>query len=404
MKPIRLIILFSFLLTFEIAFGQGTWTQKADFGGTARWCPVGFSIGTKGYVGVGYDLDSMRSDFWEYDSGLNSWSLKANFGGSAREYSVGFAIGYKGYIGTGTPGFMKDFWEWELVSNIWTQKADFGGTARHDAVGFSIGNKGYIGTGGDSDSSRSDFWEYDPTQNQWFQKANFGGGRRNYAVSFSIGTKGYIGTGGDGLSDKKDFWEYDPFSDVWTQKADLLGVARELSVGFSIGSRGYIGTGAFFNGVTWVGINDFWAWEQSTNTWTQKTDFNGSSRMGAIGFSIGISGYIGTGDDGVGMNHMTRDFWEYKPDTITSIIENKWATLQIYPNPSSQIIIIDASSFYKDEAVTISILNVAGEIVLSEKRSWLNNLSLELGTLDAGIYFVQVANKEKKMIGRFVKE
>ena len=31
------------------------WTQKADFGGTARDCAAGFSIGSKGYIGTGYD-------------------------------------------------------------------------------------------------------------------------------------------------------------------------------------------------------------------------------------------------------------------------------------------------------------------------------------------------------------
>ena len=34
---------------------QNTWTQKADFGGTARSSAVGFSIGSKGYIGTGYD-------------------------------------------------------------------------------------------------------------------------------------------------------------------------------------------------------------------------------------------------------------------------------------------------------------------------------------------------------------
>ena len=38
------------------------WVQKADFGGVARFTAVGFSIGSKGYVGTG----SLQKDFWEY--------------------------------------------------------------------------------------------------------------------------------------------------------------------------------------------------------------------------------------------------------------------------------------------------------------------------------------------------
>jgi N-acetylneuraminic acid mutarotase len=77
------------------------------------------------------------------------WTQKANFGGFGREGAVGFSIGTKGYIGTGSDsiGYTQDFWEWDQVTNVWTQKATFAGAARANAVGFSIGTKGYIGTG-----------------------------------------------------------------------------------------------------------------------------------------------------------------------------------------------------------------------------------------------------------------
>ena len=35
---------------------------------------------------------------------------------------------------------------------------------------------------------------------------------------------------------------------------------------------------------------------QAQSTWTQKTDFAGTARTGAAGFSIGNKGYIGTGN------------------------------------------------------------------------------------------------------------
>ena len=40
-------------------------------------------------------------DFWEYDPIANTWTQKADFGGTARAVAVGFSIGSKGYIGTG---------------------------------------------------------------------------------------------------------------------------------------------------------------------------------------------------------------------------------------------------------------------------------------------------------------
>ena len=158
---------------------------------------------------------------------VNSWTKKNDYGGAIRNNAIGFSIGTKGYIGTGDNNsiYKKDFWEYDPASNAWTQKADFGGTARSGAVAFSIGSKGYVGTGyGSSNSIKKDFWEYDPGSNTWTQKTDFGGTARSEAVGFSIGAKGYIGTGFDGAAFKKDFWEYDPAGNTWTQKADRKSV------------------------------------------------------------------------------------------------------------------------------------------------------------------------------------
>src|SRR2546423_5277810 len=123
-----------------------------------------------------------------------SWIEQRSLPGAARANAVGFSIGSKGYVGTGSaygptgPVSYKDFWEYDPVGNTWSQKADFGGTARTDAVGFSIGSKGYLGTGNDG-SPEKDFWEYDPSANIWTRKADFGGTARSSAVGLSVGTK-----------------------------------------------------------------------------------------------------------------------------------------------------------------------------------------------------------------------
>jgi len=89
----------------------GTWTQKADFAGGRTEMAVGFSIGNKGYIGTGLQVDG-EQDFWEYDPSLNSWTQKANFAGGDRKSAVGFSIGNKGYIGTGSGNNAnQDFWE-----------------------------------------------------------------------------------------------------------------------------------------------------------------------------------------------------------------------------------------------------------------------------------------------------
>src|SRR6476660_5265955 len=87
------------------------------------------------------------------------WAPKASFAGEGRQSAVGFSIGSKGYIGTGYTwnGNVNDFWEYDPSTNVWTQKANVGTTVRTGAAGFAIGNKGYIGSG-----NNNSFYEYDP--------------------------------------------------------------------------------------------------------------------------------------------------------------------------------------------------------------------------------------------------
>ena len=118
--------------TTGTALPGDTWTQKADFGGGGRWSAVGFSIGSKGYLGTGSNASLGRErDFWEYDPAANTWTQKADYIEGSVVGAVGFSIGSKGYIGTGwnyRGEYLKVFWEYDPAANTWTQKADFGGT------------------------------------------------------------------------------------------------------------------------------------------------------------------------------------------------------------------------------------------------------------------------------------
>ena len=144
------LLLPAFILFFALANAQGYWKQKKSI--IQKAYAVGFSIGTKGFIGTGAGAGSAK-DLWEWDKTSNTWTQKADCGGGERTEAIGFSIGTKGYIGTGLDGNgqnSKEFWEWDQITNVWTQKSDFAGEGRVGAVGFSIGNKGYIGVGGET--------------------------------------------------------------------------------------------------------------------------------------------------------------------------------------------------------------------------------------------------------------
>ncbi|MFN8286277.1 MAG: LamG-like jellyroll fold domain-containing protein [Chitinophagales bacterium] len=338
-QPFLLVILFT--LITQLAFSQ--WTQKADLGGTKRNGAVGFGIGTKGYIGTGFDGGVEQGDFWEYDPTNNTWTQKANFGGGARGSAVGFSIGSMGYIGTGMDGngWYSDFYEYDPVLNTWTQKADLPGNNRSEAVGFSIGTKGYIGTGFGSGNCYKDFYEYDPGADTWTQKADLTGAVRRDAVGFSIGAKGYIGTGmncsaGIGY-EYNDFWEYDPSNNTWTQKANFGGTGRFLASGFGLNGKGYLGLGV-------IGFStyptDFWQYDPVGDTWTQQTNFPGTPRRDFPSFAIGTKGYLGTGVDDAGYY---KDFWEFSPSVALCTAPNGTVAFSPFTNIAGSTTTINVS-------------------------------------------------------------
>ena len=144
-----------------------TWTQKAYVPVNYRIAQAfGFTIGGKGYLGTGYDPGGITGvygkKFWEYDPSVDSWTQKADFGGGARMDAIGFSIGTKGYAGTGfeTGNVFEDLWEYDPTIDNWTlSSTNIGGSApRWKAIGVSIGNHGYVSFG----NGTTDLWEWNP--------------------------------------------------------------------------------------------------------------------------------------------------------------------------------------------------------------------------------------------------
>jgi N-acetylneuraminic acid mutarotase len=300
---------------------NGSWRRLADYPGS-RYHNSGFSIGDKGYMGLGYFREPL-SGFMEYDPASNTWSQIADFGGGKRSDAAGFTINGKGYIfggrnELGEDHSLSDLWEYDPIANQWTKKADMPGKGRNHPFGFSVGSYGYAGGGIVIDTIvvnncityklyfSNDVYQYDPASNTWCKKSAFPGEARAESVEFSIGNKGYLGTGEAFGVLKSDFWEYDPTKDKWTRKADVPGNPRSAASGFSINSlnRGYIGFGR--------GSGDvfaFFEYDPDTDEWNEKAKPNMvGSFQEAVGFSIGKKGYVGPGGAGD-----ETQFWEFDP-------------------------------------------------------------------------------------------
>jgi len=293
----------------------GDWKYYDDFDAVPRVEAVVFVIGEDAYIGTGYDTDNQKDlkDFFRFSPEKgNRYKKVASLPAEAdaRHGAVAFSAGGKGYVGTGYNSdkdkdkYYNDFYEFDPSvgdTGEWKRIADFKGDARSGAVAFSINGIGYVGTG-DSDRRRKDFFKYDPSTDTWTEIAPILGNLRQDAAAFVINNKGYVVTGVNNEF-VTDVDVYDPETGVWTELRritsdtnddesydDDYNIVCSNSVAFTMNGYGYIATGG-----RGVAGNKTWEYDPSTDLWDEKTEFEGSSRLGAVGFSINDQGYVGLG-------------------------------------------------------------------------------------------------------------
>lgn len=247
------------------------WKQVAAFPGVARTDAVAFVAAGKGYVGTGFDgikttenNNGYKKDFFQYDPTTNKWKAVADFGGVARQYASAFSVGDKGYVGLGynASGLYQDFYEYNPTTDAWTEVATFIGGKRRSATAFTIGSSGYIGFGvNNSAATVRDLYQFTPGgangKGAWSQKTVFNDDNgdfptvRSDAFALVINEKAYI-VGGAG--NRSDCWEWNPTTDIWVEKTSFEGTGRSNAGGFVIKNVGYFGTGLANS----TPVDDFW--------------------------------------------------------------------------------------------------------------------------------------------------
>jgi N-acetylneuraminic acid mutarotase len=240
---------------------KGYWESKKAFPGTLRERAVAFSVDGKGYVGLGYNRDLKTEelkDFWQYDPATDTWKEIISFGGTARYNAIGFSIGSKGYVGTGFDGneYNGDFWQFDPVDSAWTEVNSYPGEKIEAGLAFVVDNKAYICTGRNNLQYNNDFWEFDPTGSEivWTKRSPDDSEsdydefklavRRHDAVAFTMDNKAYIvgGISSSGAADKT-VYEFNATTLNWAKKTSYEGAARSKAVAYVLNGRAFVGTG-----------------------------------------------------------------------------------------------------------------------------------------------------------------
>jgi N-acetylneuraminic acid mutarotase len=242
----------------EYNIENDTWTKKSDFPGEVRNDAAGFSIGNKGYVGLGTFLEwGALSDFWEYDQAQDSWTRKSDFPGGARERSMSFEFNGKGYILMGHNLYpnlpangLVDFWSYDPLANKWQRLPDFPNGNRAGSFVALLNEKLYLIGGSGSKS----VWKFDLTSNQWkyvneleFIPVNvMYGNNRCFFIKLS----------------SKKLYEYMPETNSLVKMSDFPGLVRDVenaSVGLFYNNKIYFGAGVNYGPVYGELLRDFWS-------------------------------------------------------------------------------------------------------------------------------------------------
>lgn len=224
------------------------WVRKADFPGSARWGYISFSIGRKGYVGLGVSIKNgqktdLLKDFWEYDTETDKWT-RLNDCPSARIEALAFAVNGKGYILRGENMFQQltDMWEYDPITDLWRECPGIPGYSRLNAVTFVVENNAYVLGGYNGNGSfLADLWQYNPIHNIWTRKADFPDGGRIGMYALSFDTKAILGEGAGEKAYNRAMWQYTPSLDQWVEKRNAPCYLPPDYVKFTISGYGYVG-------------------------------------------------------------------------------------------------------------------------------------------------------------------
>ncbi|MBO9204485.1 MULTISPECIES: Kelch repeat-containing protein [Niastella] len=361
-------------------FYNDTWTQKANFPGSAQWGPASFGLHDKAIVGFGsannkqlYEYHPNNTVLWPDGSTQLSYTVNTPGNYSATINDIeGCAITTAPLTVTaatfsttpirvsaagttfceGTPDTLF------AGGDVWTQKGDFPGGSTYYASGFTIGSTGYY-CGGSPNAYQ--FWKYDPATDTWAQQADMPMAIQ-WAPAISWHGKGWVLGSGDkamymynptynawtkkatspgnatgvvqgfllndkiivpgGINGGTAVYEYDLVNDTWTRKNDMP-FSMTFAPAFALNGKGYLITG---NSTRTDPANpqtaDCLQYDPTTDSWTILPDFPGGPRGGGIGFTDGHKAYVGMGNHGP----ILSDLWQLDPATLS------WTRMTDIPN------------------------------------------------------------------------
>jgi N-acetylneuraminic acid mutarotase len=380
-------------------FAQYTWDNKNNFSSNARFKSGEFVVNGKGYVVGGRTSTSPLNyvkDTWEYNPATDSWTQKSNFT-YAMVQPATFSIGSKGYVVGGQNSsfvYVNDTYEYDPASDTWTAKADFPESGVGGCFEFVINGKAYVGGGARNSSQPStSMYEYNPTTNAWTQKASYPGSPSVNPIAFSIGNFGYAGSGTDGAGNlNKEFYKYDPSNDTWTAIATFPGKERFEAMAFVVDGLAFVGGGARLLGSSsYFSLNDMYAYNPTTNTWSPAPSLPGTPKAHGANFSINNTAYLVNGydyDGDIYYNNVSELGTCYAISNLNDFDNSNNNSFLIYPNPASSEFNVRVQNGFNGE-LKYEVFGIDGKLV-KLGVSQEDMFKFSVSDLSNGVYLIRL--------------
>jgi hypothetical protein len=146
---------------------------------------------------------------------------------------------------------------------------------------------------------------------------------------------------------------------------------------------------------------------------TPLLDDNGLLRIWYAGYRLadvnGIDTTYHVYFDSLGMMHINPDFWgigtsAYQFSVISNVerIYNQELKLDYFPNPAKEQVLVRFNNIIQDGKLTV--YDMSGRNVISQTLSTRNNIIIDVSTLQAGIYFLEMQAGERRFYDKLVVE
>lgn len=99
----------------------------------------------------------------------------------------------------------------------------------------------------------------------------------------------------------------------------------------------------------------------------------------------------------------TAKYWFYDEDYTGIKNHYSESEIKLFPNPvTGELLHINTDEFQQNESVTISVYSTEGQLQISNQFNYSDDMTLDVGSLPAGIYLLQIYSDTKSTTHQFV--